>query len=119
MRLLADENVPAHLVEALRTAGHDVLWMRAEAPGTPDEDVLEEATGTGRLLLTFDKDFGDLVFRVRLPAEPGVVLLRLRGLSEAEVQQIVTQALTSRRDWAGHFAVVDRDRVRLTPLPDL
>jgi hypothetical protein len=37
MRILADENFPRLIVEAVRSAGHDVAWIRAEAPGSTDE----------------------------------------------------------------------------------
>jgi predicted nuclease of predicted toxin-antitoxin system len=47
--------------------GEDVLWIRAEAPGISDEQVLAPAQAEDRLLITFDKDFGELAFRARLP----------------------------------------------------
>ena len=59
MRLLADENIPGDAVAALRATGHDVAWIRIEAPGSPDQDVLSRAQQEGRILLTFDKDFGE------------------------------------------------------------
>ena len=62
MRLLADENIPLPSVDALRAAGHDVVSMTQEAPGTPDLEVLRRAQAEQRLLLTFDRDFGELVY---------------------------------------------------------
>ena len=62
MRILANENMPADAVDALRSAGHDVAWVRVDAPGSPDEAVLARAAAEHRLLITFDKDFGDLDF---------------------------------------------------------
>lgn len=56
-RLLADENVPAPAVAALRQAGHDVAWLLEDAPGTPDSGVLARAQQEHRVLITFDKDF--------------------------------------------------------------
>src|SRR5439155_11165576 len=98
MRILANENVPGPVVTALRTAGHDVLWVKESMTGAKDRDVLARAHSEARLVVTFDKDFGELAVRHRLPAASGVVLFRLRGRAVA--------ALTSRDDWAGHFAVV-------------
>ena len=76
MRLLADENIPKLAVEALRDRGHDVAWVRQDAPGIPDQEVLSLGQDESRLLITCDKDFGELAFRHGLPAEHGVVLFR-------------------------------------------
>jgi predicted nuclease of predicted toxin-antitoxin system len=56
MRLLANENLPLDLVEGLRRAGHNVAWIRTEAPGINDESVLARAIAEERILITFDKD---------------------------------------------------------------
>ncbi|HWZ68860.1 MAG TPA: DUF5615 family PIN-like protein [Stellaceae bacterium] len=76
MRWLADECVDAGLVSRLRGAGHDVAYIAEIASGAPDAEVLRRAFDDGRLLLTEDKDFGDLVFRSKMRV-PGLVLLRL------------------------------------------
>jgi predicted nuclease of predicted toxin-antitoxin system len=60
MRFLADENFPAATVRALQKAGHDVVWVMTTAPGTGDGDVVAWTAREGRILLTFDKDFGEL-----------------------------------------------------------
>ncbi|MEN6548538.1 MAG: DUF5615 family PIN-like protein [Armatimonadia bacterium] len=116
MRLLADENVPAAIVHILRTTGHDVEWVREMAPGIKDKEVLARANASERFLLTFDKDFGELVFRERLSGSPGVILLRIPQPSPAEVALFVSNVLSSREDWSGHFAVVMSDRIRMIPL---
>jgi predicted nuclease of predicted toxin-antitoxin system len=58
MRFLANENFPGAAVVALGADGHDVVWVRVAAPGMRDPDVLAWAAREGRILLTFDKDFG-------------------------------------------------------------
>jgi predicted nuclease of predicted toxin-antitoxin system len=78
---------------------------------------LARAQAEGRLLVTFDKDFGELAWRLKLPADCGVVLFRLTGASPAEDNARALAALTSRSDWAGHFAIVQDDRIRLRVLP--
>jgi predicted nuclease of predicted toxin-antitoxin system len=117
MRLLANENFPAEAVQALRSRGHDVAWVRTDAPGSSDRQVLDRAVAEDRLLITFDKDFGELAFRAGLPASCGVVLFRIRLTSPSQVAQRAAAALESRADWDGHFAVVLDDRVRMTLLP--
>ena len=118
MRFLANENFPGDAVTALRERGHDVAWIRTEAPGSTDPDVLTRAQAEGRVLLTFDKDFGELAFRAKLPASSGVVLFRISTASVEYVTRVAVTALESRTDWAGHFAVVEDDQIRLTPLPE-
>jgi predicted nuclease of predicted toxin-antitoxin system len=73
MRLLADENFPMDAVNALSLAGHDILWIRTFAPGSPDQEVLRIAQAERRILLTFDKDFGELAFRIGLPSSSGII----------------------------------------------
>lgn len=76
LRLLANENIAADVVDSLRGDGHDVAWIRAETPGTDDQAVLARAIQEQRILLTFDKDFGELAFRFGLPSTCGIILAR-------------------------------------------
>jgi predicted nuclease of predicted toxin-antitoxin system len=116
MRILADENFPRLIVEALRAAGHDVAWIRAEAPGSTDEQVLTRAGTDHRVLLTFDKDFGELALRRGLAGSQGIVLFRLPSGRPAEVMTRVVTAISSREDWTGHFSVVEEKRLRMRKL---
>ncbi|WP_347710995.1 DUF5615 family PIN-like protein [Thermalbibacter longus] len=79
MRLLANENVPAAVIDRLRELGHDVAWIRVENPGWPDRKILRRAATEDRNLMTFDKDFGALAFHAGLPASSGIVRLRLNA----------------------------------------
>ena len=82
MNLVADEAVDRAVVERLRQDGHEVIYVAELSPSVSDEEVLRQAHGRNAVLLTIDKDFGDLVFRQGL-AHYGVVLLRLAGLANA------------------------------------
>ncbi len=119
MRFLADENFPGDVVSALAGRGHDIAWVRTEAPGSADTEVLARAQAEARILLTFDKDFGELAFRAGLPASSGVILFRIPTPSAEYVTRIVVTTLEARTDWAGHFAVIEAGQVRLTPLPEV
>jgi predicted nuclease of predicted toxin-antitoxin system len=68
VNFLADECCDAFLVTGLRSDGHDVLYIKEIAPGSDDNVVLQMAAKQQRILLTEDKDFGELVVRLRLPA---------------------------------------------------
>lgn len=117
MRFLADENFPNSAVTALRAAGHDVAWILTDAPGSSDRSVLDRAVADGRVLLTFDKDFGELAWRFGLPAHCGIVLFRLPMPPPAGVGQTITDALTARSDWQGYFSVIEPSRIRMRSLP--
>jgi predicted nuclease of predicted toxin-antitoxin system len=118
MQLLADENVPVAAVRALREAGHDVVWIRDVAPRSKDREVLARGQHEKRVVVTFDKDFGELAFRQRLPASCGIILFRIAAPSPAELVRKVLVALSSPREWTGHLSVVEEDRIRMTPLPE-
>ena len=117
MRFLADENVPGPLVEALRSHGHEVRWVRTDSPGSADHELLAQAQQEDRILLTFDKDFGSLVFLERLPALFGVVLLRIEHLPTARIIGLVLQAIKQDAPGRGRFVVMEEDRIRIAPLP--
>ena len=74
MRFLADENIPGDAVAEIEAAGHDTVWVRTVAPGSKDEDILALAVREERIILTFDKDFGELAWCAGLPASSGIVL---------------------------------------------
>jgi predicted nuclease of predicted toxin-antitoxin system len=116
MRFLANENFPGAAVKALVADGHDVVWVRIAAPGTTDPDVLAWAVREERILLTFDKDFGELARGSELPRTCGVVLLRLPMPRPDDVGQRLADLITARDDWAGSFSVIEPGRVRMRPL---
>ncbi len=116
MRLMANENVPLDAVNALRDDGHDVLWIRSTAPGSTDLEVLAMSQEQCRVLITFDKDFGELAFRSRQPAACGIILFRVPMISSAYLAEIIVNAIGSRTDWEGHFTVVESNRVRMKAL---
>jgi predicted nuclease of predicted toxin-antitoxin system len=90
MNLFADEGVDRAVVDRLRQEGHDVVYVAELSPSIGDAQVLQQANDSGSLLITTDKDFGELVFRLgRL--HTGVILLRLAGLSAPEVVPIVVE----------------------------
>jgi predicted nuclease of predicted toxin-antitoxin system len=117
MRLLTNENLPSSVVDALRDRGHDVLAVKESMRGADDQAILARAQSESRLVVTQDKDFGELAFRLGLPAECGVILFRLTGDDpNADVRRIV-EVIDSRTDWAGQFAVATDDRLRMRALP--
>ena len=88
MRFLADENVERQLVAALRDAGHDVEYIAELAPGSADEEVLQRARRGSAVIITGDKDFGELVYRRKranagtsgFPEEHGSIKICMREM---------------------------------------
>lgn len=115
MHFPASENFPGAVAE-LRQAGHDVLWVRADAPGLSDADVLAWAVRKARILLTFDKDFGDLARVAGLPKDCGVILFRGPVLPADVVGRRRKDLVPARSDGAGHFSIIEPGRVRMRPL---
>jgi predicted nuclease of predicted toxin-antitoxin system len=116
MRLLIDENVPASVVRALEAEGYDLRWIRIEAPGISDSDVLRVAHQEERVVLTLDKDFGELAVRdTRFPS-CGIILVRLPRMDPSQMARYLRDVIGSREDWEGHFSVIEEDRIRMRPL---
>jgi predicted nuclease of predicted toxin-antitoxin system len=112
VRWLADECVAAPLVAFLRTGGHDVLYIVEAAAGLSDADVITLALRERRLLLTEDKDFGDLVFR-RERAVPGVVLMRIAPETPILKATRLTAAIERYGEGLfGRYTVIDEGRFR-------
>jgi predicted nuclease of predicted toxin-antitoxin system len=117
-KFLANENVPDNAVEAARRAGVDITWVRDISPGISDEAVLTLSQAEGRILRTFDKDFGEMAFEQGKTATPGVILLRPRLRSPEYVAQFTVALLSQSIDWTGNFSVAQEGRLRVVPLPD-
>ena len=118
MRLLADENVPLPSVDALRAAGYDVASIARESPGLSDPAVLTRALAEDRIIVTFDRDFGELIFARGEAGRPGVILLRFVPASPTEPADLVSELLDRPGlALAGYFTVVDREHIRQRRLP--
>jgi predicted nuclease of predicted toxin-antitoxin system len=112
VRFVADESVDGPIVRGLRTAGHEVTYVAELAPGTADEAVLALARDRNAVLVTADKDFGELVFARNLP-HAGVILIRLHGLESIDkVNRVVTEVADKPEALLGTFTVVDAQYTR-------
>ncbi len=113
MILLADESVDRPIVERLRHDGHDTVYVAELSPSITDDDVLREANSRNALLLTEDKDFGELVYRLgRVHA--GVVLIRLAGLPLLSKAETVAKVLQEHAaELPGAFTVISPRAVRI------
>ena len=118
MNFVADEDIDRQVVERLRQDGHEILYVAEMEPSVSDEDVLKRANEKGALLITSDKDFGEMVFHQNLLTIGGVILLRLSGLSPARKAEIASKVIESRSaDLPNAFSVISPGRVRIRQRP--
>ena len=117
MNILADENIALSIIYRLRIDGHHVELMAEVAQGSPDTDVLDIATQQNAVILTEDKDFGELVVWHQMQAA-GVILIRLDGFSPNERAEIVARVIREHEnELLGAFTVIKSRTVRIRPNP--
>jgi predicted nuclease of predicted toxin-antitoxin system len=116
MHFVVDENVSQHVVRRLRALGFDVTSIAGTLSGMSDTEVLKVAEAEGRMLITEDRDFGELVVRQRLGVR-GVILLELDRLSNtAEADRVAEVIAFNVEKLAGNLTVIEPARVRIRPL---
>lgn len=98
MNIVAGENVDKQVVDRLRTDGHNVLYIAELDPGIDDNAVLARSRESNAVLLTADKDFGELVFRQHL-LHSGVLLIRLAGVEAKTKADLVAAAFEHHAVW--------------------
>jgi len=112
VKFLVDESVDKEIVDGLRSEGHIVLSISEIKPSIADTEVMSIANDESALLLTADKDFGDLIFRQGLPSY-GVVLIRLAELSLLDQMNRISITINNyAEDLIGRFTVIEKDNVR-------
>jgi hypothetical protein len=118
-RFLANENVPGEVVEAARQAGHDLAWITELSAGADDDAVLSLPLAEKRVLVTLDKDFGEMAFRQGKDASCGVILLPPRLREPDYVVQFMLAVLAQQVPWEGRFSVAQEGKLRVVPLPEV
>jgi predicted nuclease of predicted toxin-antitoxin system len=112
MRFLADENFPWRSAELLRSLGHDIETVASLARGARDVEVLRIASDQSRVLLTFDRDFGELVFRLGQPTRR-IVFIRYDHLDALRPARLVLSLLEMPgMELHDFFTTISGDEVR-------
>lgn len=115
MNLLADESVEREVVERLRIDGHATVYIAELSPSISDDQVPDEANARSALLLTADKDFGEMVYRLGR-VHTGVVLARLAGLSGSAKADLISRLFRDHAaELAGAFCVIAPGSIRIRP----
>jgi predicted nuclease of predicted toxin-antitoxin system len=116
VKLLADENIPRSIVQWLRDQGHDVLYAAEDRVQTPDVELLNEAEAQGRVILSEDLDFGELIFRDPLNNH-GVILMRMEKLpASVRLSRLQKAWATIEKSLPGKFVVVTKGKLRVRAL---
>ena len=114
MRLFADESVDGPIVELLRQDGHHVAYAAEVDSGITDDEIMQAANDQEALLLTADKDFGEMVFQRKRLHSSGVVLIRLAGLTSTRKAAIVSKSFRAHQhDFPNAFSVIAPARTRV------
>ena len=116
MRRLADECVSAPLVARLREAGHDVAYVLELTPGAIDAEVSARAFEERRLLPTEDKDFGELVFRLRQQVQAIVILRTARQDNSFKWRRLDAAIDKFGETLFGRYTIIEETRFRSRPL---
>jgi predicted nuclease of predicted toxin-antitoxin system len=113
VNIVADQNISAVIIQALRQDGHAVVAIRETARGSADDQILALAHAEGALIVTDDRDFGQLVFRQVKPTS-GVLYIRLHGIPSSDRAQLILEVLREHgNELAGKFAVLTRRGLRI------
>ena len=117
MRFLLDQNFDRRVVPVLHELGHDVTVVAVDyPPGIPDPEVIAIAHREGRIILTNDRDFGELAIRDRIP-HAGILYFRVRTATFEARRDRLLAVLTEYADQLHHFLVVEGSRVRIQHTP--
>jgi predicted nuclease of predicted toxin-antitoxin system len=108
LKLLLNENLGRSTAESLRRQGHDVVWIGEGFAGTQDSAVMAKAERERRVLVTKDKDFGELAFKNRR-AHSGVILLRLDDERPANTMRVLEGILPHLAHYKPPFFIVASD----------
>lgn len=117
-RLLANENFPAPSIQLLRDLGYDVAAVAEGGGSLADADVLALAVAEKRWIVTFDRDYGELIFARGLAAPPAVILFRMRSYRPDDPGRVLAGLLDSGPEFDGHFVLVEEAGLRKRPLPE-
>jgi len=114
-KFLADENIPIKAVDALKQKNIDIISILQISPGLSDIEVMNLANREGRVIITFDTDFGKLIFKESLKVK-GIILLRFIPKSPQQIAKRIQYLLTAEIPIENRFLVVREDSVRIIPI---
>ncbi|MFN0203080.1 MAG: DUF5615 family PIN-like protein [Bacteroidia bacterium] len=112
-KLLINENFPMASIKLLKNQGYDVKSILLEFSGITDEEVMQIAITEERLILTFDRDYGELIFKYGFKPSAGVIYLRFKEFSPIfPAEYLITLFETDLYNFDKTFTVIDEQSIR-------
>ncbi len=116
MKFLADVNIEKPIIDFFRNQGSDIKWVSDFSPKMDDENLIKLARTEKRILLTNDKDFGELVF-LQKRLTHGIILVRVKGQETGLKVKLIKRLMEEYAEkLSGHFVVITKDKFRFIPL---
>lgn len=113
MKFLADENIPAFVCQTLKIQGVDIFNINDIECGMSDKDIANFAKKQERIIITFDKDFGELVFKDQLDVK-GIILLRFKPKNPHFILEKIKNLFNNTEiKLQNNFIIVEEDRIRI------
>jgi len=113
LKFLANENVPVSSVNYLKSKGYDITSIGVDEAGVSDQQVMDIATKQDRTIITYDSDYGELIFKYGFKPNAGVIFIRQQPTEPLETAKIIEQ-LTSNTtlSFERTLTVVDSNSLR-------
>ena len=113
MKILANENFPLSSVNILKSNNFDVLFIGIDFQGISDDEVMNLAISQNRTIITFDSDYGELIFKHGYRPQAGVIFLRWQNYTPSEPGGYLVELL-ERNDiiFNNMLTVIDRRTIR-------
>ena len=116
---LADENIPLYVVKQLRKEGYKVISVTEQFAGSSDENILELSSRNKWVIITFDKDFGELIYKQKSNKPYGIILMRVTPKSPEYILQLLKWLLLQTNiSFEVNFVVLNKDKVRVIKMDD-
>ncbi len=112
---LADENIPLKSILSLQASGIDIESITRIKVGLTDDEILSEALKRKSVIITFDRDFGELIFRHKKKSF-GIILLRIHPQNVEYITSILKNVISKEIRFTNSFCVVEKERIRVIPL---
>lgn len=118
INFLANENFPLKSIKLLRTTGYKVISILEENPGEKDEEILKKANKEKLIILTFDRDYGELIYHYKFPVPGGVIYFRFEPETPEEPGKILLSLLKKKIELFHKFTILDKKTIRQRALKE-
>jgi len=112
MNFISNENFPFPSVKLLRDSGHSIISITEEMPGISDLEALKVAKENQRIILTFDKDYGEIIFNKGIKNPPSVIFFRYKGNDPLFAGNFLKKLFDRQIDLSDAFTVIEEKGIR-------